>query len=137
MTLTAERLLRGVEAARERAPSALADVTLGGEPVLPFALVGLDGLARMAPALAHLTEAQVGAVLALLSVGRSPEARRAFDAGNTPSFDELIAQGYEAADMLARATAARAKAWEEVLAVLQEVGITALRLAVPLLLAAI
>ena len=135
MTLTAERLLRGVEAARERAPSALADVTLGGEPVLPFALVGLDGLARMAPALAHLTDAQVGAVLALLSVGRSPEARRAFDA--THSFGELIAQGYEAADMLARATAARAKAWEEVLAVLQEVGITALRLAVPLLLAAI
>lgn len=129
-------ILRGVASARKRAPDALADVTLGGESVLPLAAAGLDGLERMAPALGHLASAQVGAILALLSVGKSDEARRIYLAHGA-TFDELIAQGYADADALGRATARRAAAWDEIIAIAQEIGITALRLAVPLLLAAL
>lgn len=131
-------ILRGVESARKRIPQD--GLVLSGTDVAPLARVGLDGVERMAPALGKAGAARAAAVLALLSVGRTDAAADLYFA-HVASFEELIAQGYvDARDSHAKMVlrvAAEQAAWDEVLRVAGDVGITALKIALPLLLAAL
>lgn len=134
MSLTTEDvsgwLLAGIEKARaQAAPNLDANVR-------PFAAVGFDALADMAPDLALLGAAKAVAVVTLVSVGKTEEARRYYMA-HVATEDELLAaiRG-DALEAGGKAAAQRA-AWERTERRAIEAGLMALKIAVPLLLAAL
>lgn len=131
-------ILRGVESARKRVPDD--GLVVHGVDVAPLAREGLDGVERMAPTLGRAGAARASAILALLSVGRVDAAADLYFA-HVATFDELIAQGYsDARELHARKEArdqAEREAWNELLRVAGEVGLAALKIALPLLLAAL
>lgn len=130
-------ILRGVERARKHTGGA---IKVGGVDVAPLAVVGLGGVERMAPALGRVGAARASAVLALLSVGRVDVAEDLYFA-HVATFEELRAQvrqdGRDQRGKQIAREAAEAAAWDEILRVAGEVGVEALKLAVPLLLAAL
>lgn len=131
-------ILRGVESAGRRVPAD--GLVVHGIDVAPIAREGLGGVARMAPALGHVGAARAAAILAFLSVGRVDSAADLYFA-HVATFDELVAQGYADARELhakkeAREQAERA-AWNEVLSIAGEVGLAALKIALPLILTAL
>jgi len=114
-----------------------------GNPVEAAALeAGSKALGSLAArpgfisALAAVGRSGAKDVLGQLKVGNRDAARRAYMA-NSATYEELLAQVKADADKAGRATAAREAAWQEIEDGLKEAGMVALRIAIPLLLAAL
>lgn len=139
---------RAVESARRKVPDTYllpgTDVDMGVSSlrivdVAPLARAGLDGIERMAVPLGAVGSdgaARAMIVLSLLSAGRDEEARSAFLA-NEATFEQIVDAVYDDAMAARVSVAAREEAWREIMRVVAEVGQVALKLAVPILLAAL
>lgn len=124
-----EWLLAGIERAR-------AEVPRDGGDGSDLVLLGLDAAEQLAPEITALGVARGSAVLAHLGEGNLSAARLAYLAGRASFAERLAASSASTAATLA-ATAQREAEWEALKTRALEVGLTALRIAVPLLLAAL
>lgn len=96
----------------------------------------LDVLEEHQGALAHLGRARFAALVVQLGAGREDEARRLYLASGA-SFAERRAASATSTETTLADTAAREQAWREVLAGAREIGLLALKAAIPFLLAAL
>lgn len=103
---------------------------------LDQAVVALDAIERRSPAIVTFGRARAAAVLIHLASGDEGNARRLALASASSFEQRRQASAQSTADTIA-ATEARAKATEEVLDLLKEIGVGALKAALPLLLAAL
>lgn len=123
-------LLQGIEAARAQAAPGLDGANAA------LAAVGFDALADMAPDLAEVGAAKAVAAVTLLGVGRADEAKRYYMAHVATEAELLAAIRGDALAAGGKAAAQRA-AWERTEKRAIEAGLMALKIAVPLLLAAL
>lgn len=94
----------------------------------------LDAIERYKGSLVHLGRARFAAVLAQLGVGRERDARRLALATSSTFAERRAASAASVAEANA-ATADREQAWRDVKALARELGLMALKAAIPLLIA--
>jgi len=104
---------------------------------LDHAATALDAIERRSPALLELGRARASMVLVQLASGRKGEARRLALAGDGATLQDRRAESGASTSATRARTAAREKATDEALELLEEVGQVALRCALPFLLAAL
>lgn len=104
--------------------------------MLGQALVGLDAIGARRPALLLLGHDVTQRVLVQVAVGREAEARLLALASTATYQERRAASGLSTSATVA-ATEARARATEEAIALAKDVGLGALRAALPFLLAAL
>lgn len=137
--LTAEGIERGLDYARGLALDASRSPLAGGMTRADLGEVAkaLDALEAERHVLAGAARDAVTGALVLLSVGRDDEARRLWLAGGGASYDERRAASAASTAATLEAARRRAEVWAALERIARTAGRVALRIAIPLLLAAL